>query len=127
MHETAGDTFVLSIEPRAEGGDPLVFAFAGQDLLLAGDALLTLAFEVLAKLPQSTAEQRSRMIAANNIINALFMVLGAGAAAAMAASGVDAPGVLKVAAVANLVAAAWVTMALRQATSAGKMVSLKPQ
>jgi geranylgeranyl diphosphate synthase type II len=31
--------------------------------ILAGDALLTLAFEVLAKLPQATAEQRSRMLA----------------------------------------------------------------
>jgi geranylgeranyl diphosphate synthase type II len=31
--------------------------------ILAGDALLTLAFEVLAKLPGSTADQRSRMIA----------------------------------------------------------------
>ncbi len=31
--------------------------------ILAGDALLTLAFEVLAKLPHPTAEQRSRMIA----------------------------------------------------------------
>ncbi len=39
MHETAGDTFVVSIEPRAGGGEPLLFAFAGHDLLLAGDAL----------------------------------------------------------------------------------------
>jgi geranylgeranyl diphosphate synthase type II len=31
--------------------------------ILAGDALLTLAFEVLAKLPHATAEQRSRMVA----------------------------------------------------------------
>jgi len=31
--------------------------------ILAGDALLTLAFAVLAKLPQSTGEQRSRMVA----------------------------------------------------------------
>ena len=31
--------------------------------ILAGDALLTLAFEVLGKLPDSTADQRSRMIA----------------------------------------------------------------
>ena len=31
--------------------------------ILAGDALLTLAFEVLAKLQHATAEQRSRMIA----------------------------------------------------------------
>jgi geranylgeranyl diphosphate synthase type II len=31
--------------------------------ILAGDALLTLAFEVLAKLPHATADQRSRMVA----------------------------------------------------------------
>src|ERR1700722_10202127 len=31
--------------------------------ILAGDALLTLAFEVLAKLPRATGEQRSRMVA----------------------------------------------------------------
>jgi geranylgeranyl diphosphate synthase type II len=31
--------------------------------ILAGDALLTLAFEVLARLPNATGEQRSRMVA----------------------------------------------------------------
>ena len=36
--------------------------------------------------------QRSRMIAANNIMNALFMVAGAAAAAGLAACGLDAPG-----------------------------------
>ena len=51
----------------------------------------------------AAAIERSRMIAANNIMNALFMVTGAGIAAALAAWGVDAPGVLRVASVANLV------------------------
>ncbi|MDR3532242.1 MAG: MFS transporter [Rhodopila sp.] len=58
--------------------------------------------------------QRSRMIAANNIMNALFMVLGAGAAAGLAAGGLDAPGVLRVAAGANLLVAAWIVVVLRR-------------
>ena len=56
----------------------------------------------------AAAFERSRMIAANNIMNALFMVAGAGAAAAMAAAGLDAPGVLHVAAGANLLVALWI-------------------
>jgi NAD+ diphosphatase len=39
MHETAGNEFVLSIQPTAAGGEPYIFAFAGNDLVLAGDAL----------------------------------------------------------------------------------------
>ena len=39
MHETAGDTFVLSIEPRATDDEPFIFAFAGNELVLAADAL----------------------------------------------------------------------------------------
>jgi NAD+ diphosphatase len=42
VHETAGDAFVLSIEPHATDGEPIMFAFAGKDLVLAGDALPTL-------------------------------------------------------------------------------------
>lgn len=42
MHDTAGDTFVLSIEPRATDGDPFIFAFAGNELVLAADALPSL-------------------------------------------------------------------------------------
>ncbi|HXT78975.1 MAG TPA: MFS transporter [Acetobacteraceae bacterium] len=56
---------------------------------------------------RSAASERSRMIAANNIMNALFMVAGAAAAAGLAAAGLDAPRVLHVAAVANLAVAAW--------------------
>ena len=42
MYETAGDTFVLSIEPRATDGDPFIFAFSGNELVLAADALPSL-------------------------------------------------------------------------------------
>ena len=52
------------------------------------------------------------MIAANNIMNALFMVAGAGAAAALAAAGLDAPAVLHIAAVANLLVALWIVRIL---------------
>jgi acyl-[acyl-carrier-protein]-phospholipid O-acyltransferase/long-chain-fatty-acid--[acyl-carrier-protein] ligase len=58
--------------------------------------------------------ERSRMIAANNIMNALFMVAGAAAAAVLAAVGLDAPAVLRVAAVANLLVALWIVRILPQ-------------
>jgi acyl-[acyl-carrier-protein]-phospholipid O-acyltransferase/long-chain-fatty-acid--[acyl-carrier-protein] ligase len=57
--------------------------------------------------------QRSRMIAANNIMNALFMVTGSGAAAGLAGAGLDAPGVLRVAAGVNLAAAGLIYAAFR--------------
>ena len=56
--------------------------------------------------------ERSRMIAANNIMNALFMVAGAAAAAALAGVGLRAPAVLHVAAVANLFVALWIVRIL---------------
>jgi acyl-[acyl-carrier-protein]-phospholipid O-acyltransferase/long-chain-fatty-acid--[acyl-carrier-protein] ligase len=58
--------------------------------------------------------ERSRMIAANNIMNALFMVAGAAAAAALAALGLRAPAVLHIAAVANLFVALWIVRILPQ-------------
>ena len=54
------------------------------------------------------------MIAANNIMNALFMVAGAAAAAALAAPGLEAPAVLRVAALANLFVALWIVRILPQ-------------
>jgi acyl-[acyl-carrier-protein]-phospholipid O-acyltransferase / long-chain-fatty-acid--[acyl-carrier-protein] ligase len=59
-------------------------------------------------------DQRSRMVAANNILNALFMVLGAAGAAGLAAYGLEAQAVLRVAAAANLLAAVWIFAALRR-------------
>jgi acyl-[acyl-carrier-protein]-phospholipid O-acyltransferase/long-chain-fatty-acid--[acyl-carrier-protein] ligase len=67
--------------------------------------------------------QRSRMVAANNIMNALFMVAGSGAAAGLAGAGLDAPGVLRVAAAANLAVAGWIFYALRGHGSARKLVA----
>ena len=61
---------------------------------------------------RSAPDGRSRMIAANNVMNALFMVGGAGAAAGLAALGWDAPGVLKIAALANLLVAIWIVRIL---------------
>ena len=62
----------------------------------------------------SDPARRSRTIAANNVVTALFMVAGAGAAAGLAAWGLDAPGVLKAAAAANLLVALWIVRILPQ-------------
>ena len=62
----------------------------------------------------SAPAERSRMIAANNIMNALFMVAGAGATAGLAACGLTSPQVLHVAAVANLLVAIWIVRILPQ-------------
>jgi acyl-[acyl-carrier-protein]-phospholipid O-acyltransferase / long-chain-fatty-acid--[acyl-carrier-protein] ligase len=63
---------------------------------------------------RAAASERSRMIAANNIMNALFMVAGAAAAAALAAAGLEAPAVLRVAALVNLLVALWIVRILPQ-------------
>jgi acyl-[acyl-carrier-protein]-phospholipid O-acyltransferase/long-chain-fatty-acid--[acyl-carrier-protein] ligase len=62
----------------------------------------------------SAPSERARMIAVNNIMNALFMVAGAGATAALAAAGLSSPGVLHVAAIANLLVALWIIRILPQ-------------
>ncbi|MFD2263140.1 acyl-[ACP]--phospholipid O-acyltransferase [Lacibacterium aquatile] len=62
----------------------------------------------------SAPEVRSRMVACNNIINAAFMVLGALAAAALPMLGLDAAGILIVAAIANLLVALWIAHLLPQ-------------
>jgi acyl-[acyl-carrier-protein]-phospholipid O-acyltransferase / long-chain-fatty-acid--[acyl-carrier-protein] ligase len=58
--------------------------------------------------------ERARMLAANNITNALFMVAGAVATAALAAAGLRAPAVLHLAALANLLVAVWIVRMLPQ-------------
>jgi len=67
---------------------------------------------------QHTAEarSRSRMIGANNVMNALFMVLGAGAAAGLAGLGLDAPSVLLVAAAVNLAVSVWIWRVVRRSS-----------
>jgi acyl-[acyl-carrier-protein]-phospholipid O-acyltransferase/long-chain-fatty-acid--[acyl-carrier-protein] ligase len=56
--------------------------------------------------------ERSRMIAANNIVNAVFILGGSAAAAGLAAMGLDAPAVLRVAAAVNLLVAAGIAVGL---------------
>jgi acyl-[acyl-carrier-protein]-phospholipid O-acyltransferase/long-chain-fatty-acid--[acyl-carrier-protein] ligase len=56
--------------------------------------------------------ERSRMVAANNVMNAAFMVFGSGAAAALAWCGFSAPSVLAVTAAANLLVAFWIVRIL---------------
>ena len=75
----------------------------------------------------SPPARRCRMVAANNIMNALFMVLGAAAAAGLAASGFDAPSTLRIAATANLIAAGWMLLVLRRSASTGEVIASKFQ
>ncbi|HBK05148.1 MAG TPA: acyl-[ACP]--phospholipid O-acyltransferase [Acetobacteraceae bacterium] len=63
---------------------------------------------------QSEPSHRARTIAANNIVNAGMMVLGAGFVAAFSAAGVSAPRVLQVAAVANFAVTLWIVRLLPQ-------------
>ncbi len=59
-------------------------------------------------------EHRARTIAANNVMNALFMVIGAGAAAALFALGMTVTGVFLIVAAANVIAAWYVCKLLPQ-------------
>jgi len=61
---------------------------------------------------KAAPSERARMVAANNITNALFMVAGAAAAAGLAALGLRAPAVLHIAALANLLVAVWIVRML---------------
>jgi acyl-[acyl-carrier-protein]-phospholipid O-acyltransferase/long-chain-fatty-acid--[acyl-carrier-protein] ligase len=63
----------------------------------------------LYALIQQRAEPawRARMVAANNVLNAAFMVVGAAVAAGLATAGADAPRILAATALVNLVAALW--------------------
>jgi 1-acyl-sn-glycerol-3-phosphate acyltransferase len=57
---------------------------------------------------RSNPAQRARIIAANNILNALFMVAGAAAAAGLLASGLSIPALFGVAAVCNAAVALYI-------------------
>jgi len=63
---------------------------------------------------QSLPSRRARTIAANNIVNALLMVLGSAFVALCAATGLSAPRVLQIAAVANFAVALWIVRLLPQ-------------
>jgi acyl-[acyl-carrier-protein]-phospholipid O-acyltransferase/long-chain-fatty-acid--[acyl-carrier-protein] ligase len=85
------------------------------DLLLLAACGGTFSVPLYAIIQDSAAPaERSQMVSANNIMNALFMVAGAAAAAGLAAAGLHAPGILHVAAIANLLVALWIVRILPQ-------------
>lgn len=57
---------------------------------------------------RSNPAQRARIVAANNILNALFMVVGAGAAAALLAAGLSIPALFAAAALLNALVAVYI-------------------
>ncbi len=57
---------------------------------------------------RSEPSHRARIIAANNIVNALFMVVGAGAAAGLLSSGLSIPALFGVAALCNAAVAVYI-------------------
>ncbi len=63
---------------------------------------------------RSDPSRRARMVAANNIVNALLMVAGAAVVAGLAAAGMSAPRALELAAAANLVVALWIVRLMPQ-------------
>ena len=79
------------------------------DLLLLGmfGGFFIVPLYALVQL-RSTADKRARIIAANNIINALFMVVGALVAAAMFAGGLSIPMLFAVAAICNAAVAVFI-------------------
>ena len=79
------------------------------DLLLLGlfGGFFIVPLYALVQL-RSTPDKRARIIAANNILNALFMVVGAIAAAAMLAGGLSIPMLFAVAAVCNAAVAVFI-------------------
>jgi acyl-[acyl-carrier-protein]-phospholipid O-acyltransferase/long-chain-fatty-acid--[acyl-carrier-protein] ligase len=105
---------------RALGSAAAVFgSFSGWRMM--ADLLLLSACGGLYSVPlyaimQETAEPafRARAIAANNIVNALLMIVGAGAVACMAALGLNAPAVLHVTAVVAALVAIWIVGVLPQ-------------
>jgi acyl-[acyl-carrier-protein]-phospholipid O-acyltransferase/long-chain-fatty-acid--[acyl-carrier-protein] ligase len=70
--------------------------------------------------------ERARMVAANNIMNALFMVAGAAATAGAAAIGWQAPRFLHAAAAANLLVALWILRIVRSGAIAAPCGAHRP-
>src|SRR5690606_5885617 len=69
--------------------------------------LLIVPLHALMRL-RSAAAHRARLVAANNILNALFMVVGAGAAAGVLAAGLSIPELFAAAALVNALVAVYI-------------------
>jgi len=97
---------------RAFAGGDLIgataFLSAPENWRILGDLFAIAIFGGLFIVPlyailqtRSDAAHRSRTIAANNIVNALFIVIGALAATALLAMGMDLPGIILILAISN--------------------------
>jgi acyl-[acyl-carrier-protein]-phospholipid O-acyltransferase/long-chain-fatty-acid--[acyl-carrier-protein] ligase len=64
---------------------------------------------------KAPAASRARTIAANNVMNAAFIIVAAGVVALVARAGVSAPGALELLAAANLAVAVWIVAKLPNA------------
>ena len=116
----------LACEAAARGpglSDPAAFMTSLAGIRVAADLFLLAACGGLFSVPLyaiiqelSPPESRSRMIAANNVVNAAFMVAGAVALAALGELGVPAPRVLMIMSAVNLGVAAWIVRLLPQQT-----------
>jgi acyl-[acyl-carrier-protein]-phospholipid O-acyltransferase/long-chain-fatty-acid--[acyl-carrier-protein] ligase len=93
----------------------------GEGLRALADLFLLAVFGGIYSVPlyailqdYAQPEQRARMIAANNIVNAVFMVAGAVASALLAAAHVAPPTIMAMMAAANLLVAAYIVSLLPQ-------------
>ena len=109
----------------------VLHAFTGWRMLL--DLLLLSICGGLYSVPlyaimqdKSDPSHRARTIAANNVVNAVTMVLGAGFVAGFAAAGVPAPRVLQITAVANFVVVLWTVRLLPDPPAVGRDEAARP-
>ena len=99
------------------GGARLIAVLVLTDLVLLAACGGLFSVPLYALLQErSHPSQRARMVAANNVVNAVAIVLGAVTVAALAAAGWRAPAILLLAAGLTLLVAAWSLRLLLPAT-----------
>ncbi len=111
----------VSAAPSLPTIGAMLHSFAGWHMLI--DLLLLAACGGLYSVPlyammqdRSAPGEQARMIAANNIVNAVAITAGAALTAGLALAGVAPWAVLVLAAVANLLVAGWIVRILPQST-----------
>jgi len=98
----AGELNVAQFLSEARG----LWATASVTLLALSGGVFTVPLYTLLQ-GRSEPSSRSRVVAANNVMNAVFMVVGSALLAGLSAAGVGVPVVLLILAVANLLVAAY--------------------
>jgi hypothetical protein len=107
---------------------PAVLA-SGAGWHMLGDLLLLSAFGGAFSVPlyvllqeASAPSHRARMVAANNVMNAVSSVIAAGLTAGLYAAGIGAPAILLVAALGNAAVAFWILGQVRRGVHQGSSV-----